>query len=384
MDPVTLVIIATLAAVATGGTATAVIRRRKNRRRRRLREDLRTRRPVGDDRISLFDVFWDLGASDYALEMMDHFGVVPKDDGERQIVGALSRLEDLVSQHGSYREFLDDSLEAIQEFFEEHRRAGSRRRLPQLESAARRLVPVPRRLETDLDDENPPTDTAAWDEPPEPPSSSDADRRRKLRAGKVDPGLQTEPLQQEVDLDEIGDLDPLDLLQSVFEGGLADRLEKWWKMRRLRTLRKELDEVLEQLYKFYADCAERHRDFYEPLYDAHRRWRDEATRLRFTARRRPWRGRDYELAADVLFELAIELSEHLAESAYETTYESVETIHDYAARGDRAMAGYLVYLNRHAFFAGRHPDYADLARQIEYATHRVRSEIVRLRDEDVV
>ena len=386
MDPVTLGIIATLFALATGGATTAAIRRRNRQQRRaQLKEDLRTRRPIGDQRLSIFDVFWDLGASDFALDLMAHNYLLPDDGGDREIFAALSHLEDRVDQHGSYQEFVEDSLEAIQEFYEEHKRAGHRRRLPNLKAAARRVIPVPRRLETD---EQLPDAPGGSDEPPPdqaaPPSASKARKRRRLRRGTGQLGLQSERPHDELDIDDLGDVNPLDILQSILDGGLGSQIEKWWKMRNLRQRRGELDDALERLYDFYADRASREHDFYTPLYDAHHRWRDEATRLRFTARRKPWSTEDYELAADVLFELAIDLSEQLARRAYNTTYQTVETIHDHARTGDKAMAGYLVYLNRHAFFAGRHPDYAELARRVEYATQRVREEIIELQDDGVV
>lgn len=381
MDPVTLLIL-TMFAVATGGATTVVVRRRRRAHQRaRLKEDLKTRRPVGDARVSIFDVFWDLGASDFALELMARDGLIPHDNADRAVVAALSRLEDIVAQHGKYQQFLEDSLDAIQEFFDEHRRAGHRRRLPSLKAAARRTLPVPRRLESE---EQPLAETTPQPAEPSRPTISSTRRRRQLRTGATRPGLSATAAGDEIDIDRIGDIGALDMLQSLLDGGLAEKIEKWWKMRKLRRRRGELDEALEQLYEFYADVARRQPDFYEPLYDAHRRWRDEAERLRFTRRRRPWAHREYALAADVLFDLAVDLSERLANRAYDTTYHTIETIHDYAAGDDRPMAGYLVYMNRHAFFAGRHPDYADLSRKVEYATQKVREELVRLRDEGVI
>ncbi len=380
MDPITLVIITTLFVLATGGATTAAVRRtRKQRKLLQLRESLRARRAFGEHRLSLFDVFWDLGASDFALELMAHHSLLPDDDDDRELFGAWSRLEDLIDQHGSYERFLEDSLEAIQEFFEEHRHAGHRRRLPGLTGAVRRTIPL--RLESDKSDD----DSTALAKAEKPPSAAGLRERRQLRRGQGHLGLQPEMAgEEEVDLDQIGKLEPLDVLQSVLDGRLGDRIEQWWKMRTLRQLRKELDQALESFYEYYADTARRDPDFYEPLYDAHRRWRDETTRLRFTARRRPWDDAPFALAADILFELAVDLAEKLSQRAYHTTYHTIENIHAHARRDDRAMAGYLVYLNRHAFFAGRQPGYADRARKIEYATQRVREEVLRLRDDGVV
>ena len=381
MDPITLGIIATLFVLATGGATTAAVRhRRRIQKQLQFKNSLRARRPVAGIQLSLFDVFWDLGASEFALELMVHHHLIPDNSEDPDIFGGWSRLEDLIVQHGNYGAFLEDSLEAIQEFFEEHRRAGHRRRLPGLTGAARRVVPVPRRLESDQ--ASPQADSAP--DPATPPSSAEVQQRRNLRAGHATLGLQSGATNGEVDIDELGELGAMDILQSVFDGSLGTRIEKWWKMRELRKLRKELDETLSQLYRFYADTARRTPEFYEPIYDAHHRWRGEANRLRVVARRRPWADEPFELAADALFELAIDLSEHFAKRAWDTTYQTVESIHNHARNGNTAMAGYLVYLNRYAFFAGRHREYADYARKVEYATHRVREEIIRLRDEGIV
>lgn len=379
MDPVTLSIIAALFVLATGGATTAAVRRRRKKRQRAfLREHLRMRRPIAGQRLAIFDVFWDLGASDFALELMSHHYLLPDEASEQAIAGAWSRLEELVTQHGDYDQFLVDSLEAIQEFFVEHRHAGHRRRLPNLTDAARRVIPVPRRLEGDQLPAR--TDTVESVIPDE----ADAKKRREYRRGFVDEPLQRDRPHEDVDLDKVGDIKPLDLLHSVLEGSLAERVEQWWKMRRLRRLRTELDEALADLYHFYADLARRERHFYEPLYDAYRRWKDETTRLRFAASRRSWADQPDARAADVLFELAVELSKQLARRAYDSTYHVVETIHGHARRGDLSMAGYLVYLNRHPLFAGRYPQYADPVRRVEFATHRVREELVKLRDQGVL
>ena len=380
MDPITLVIFATLFVLATGGATTAAVRHRRALHAVRLKEALRATRPVQNQRLSLFDLFWDLGASDFALELMAHHDLLPSANDDA-IHRAWSNMEDLVRQYGSYDSFLENSLEAIQEFFEEHRHAGHRRRLPGLTGAQRKVVPIPRRLESDRPstDPNLPSTQVV-----NRPSVEGMRRRRQMRRDGGPAGLVSSATTEEVDLDTIGRFEPMDILQSVLDGKIGDRIEQWWKLRTLRQLRKELDQSLAELYRFYADTARRNPDFYEPLYDAHQRWRDETTRLRFTARRRPWSNKDYALAADVLFELAVDLAEGFQRRAHATTYQIVETIHAHARKEDTAMAGYLVYLNRHAFFAGRHPEYGDLARDIEFATQRMREEILRLRDQGVV
>ena len=377
MDPVTIVIITTLFALATGGTTAAVRRHRRQVDEQRLRTELHRRRPLGGRPRSIYDFFWDLGASDFALELMDHHHLLPDDATDRSIDLAWRSFESLLDDYPTYESLLEDSLEAIQEYYEEHRQAGHRRKLPGLTAAARRVIPVARRLPSaNTDDGATPA--------PEPPSLSDARERAQLRRDRHKPGLQTEAHQQEVDLDRIGDIGAMDLLQSFIDGGLGQRLEAWWKTRSLRKKRRDLDDALADLYSFYADTARRHQDFYQPLYHTGTRWRVEANRLRATLKRRPWADADYRVAADVLFEIAIDMAQSLSHQADRSTHDTIELIHHHAASGDHAMAGYLVYLNRHAFFAGRHPGYADHTRRIDYATHKVRDEIIRLRDQNII
>ncbi len=372
MDPIVIAIL-TLFVLATGGTATAAVRRRKRTLARLgLQQDMRAARRLEDHRLSLFDVFWDLGASDFALELMAHHDLLPT---QREAVhGSWSRLSTLVEQHGSYEAFLEDSLEAIQEFFIKHKQAGHRRRLPGLTEASAKTIPVPR-----ITAEDAPTAEPV----PEGPSAREVRERRALRMGRQDPGngMMAAGTYEEINLDRVGNLSATDLLMGVVDGSLGDRLEAWWKQRRLRQHRQRLDEALERLYDFYADVARRTPAFYEPPYDAHLRWQDEATRLRQERHRRPWKNETWALAADVLYDDGIALSERLSQRAYESTYRAIEAIHDYARRGDRAMAGYLVFLNRHAFFAGRHQAYVEHCREVEFATARLSEEILRLRDQ---
>src|SRR5690554_2668040 len=122
MDPITWALLTTLVLLAGGGVTQATRQRRRARARQQLQEALRTARPMGNTRISIFDVYWDLGASSWALELMQHHSLLPST--EDAIFGAWSRLEDLVAGHGSYDAFLEDSLDAIGEFFAEHREVG--------------------------------------------------------------------------------------------------------------------------------------------------------------------------------------------------------------------------------------------------------------------
>ncbi|MFU8806915.1 MAG: hypothetical protein ACNA8W_24115, partial [Bradymonadaceae bacterium] len=93
MDPITIVIL-TLIVLATGGAGTAAaVQMQRTRLRGRMGEAVRRKRPLRGQFISLFDVFWDLGVSDYALEIMGAQGLLITRPEE--LHGSLSRLEEL-------------------------------------------------------------------------------------------------------------------------------------------------------------------------------------------------------------------------------------------------------------------------------------------------
>ena len=76
MDPVLILFIFTAAALA-GGAARAARNARRTRRRRTLRASVTRALPAPGRDASLFDLFWDLGASDFALTLMAHHGLLP-------------------------------------------------------------------------------------------------------------------------------------------------------------------------------------------------------------------------------------------------------------------------------------------------------------------
>lgn len=408
MDPITVVII-TLLVLATGGaTGKAAVEWRRAHQRQLLAQSVHQRRPIDGQMLGLFDVFWDLGVSDFALEIMGHQGLLP--DDAAQVDRALTTLEALIREHGSYGEYIADSLEAIQEFYEEHRRAGNRRHLPTLEMRVQKLLPLP----------EPASPTAATGALVDYRSSAllerSLDERQQLRAqhwhappgsympganmpgapvpGAPVPGLwpmggipNTGPPggpQAVVDLDQIVNLDVNRVLEALFAGRFSDQVNRWWRTRRLRTLKNELDARLSALYGYYANLFGSMPALYDHLYDAQRRWQHEAARIGHLRQQAPWHARPWAPIADILVDEAHSLATRLATQAYQNVYSTIESIHSYARAGNTAMAGYLLYLNQHAFFAGRGPEYATYTRQIEYATHRVQEELYKLRREGML
>jgi hypothetical protein len=386
MDPTTVILIL-LSILAGGGASKATIDAVRRLRRRRLEEGLRREKRHDDHRLSVFDVFWDLGASDFALELMRHDQLLPARAGDVEEVHR--RLEAVIDSHGSYQQFVDDSLEAIREFYRAGADAPNRREVPTLETRARKLLPVGEQ-ESDTSSSIEvsalvPRDGGELREGADQRLGHFADRsldeKRRLQKSDRVPGVQAEGRVSSpgsvVDVDDVADFDPGELLTSVVEGRFTETIEEWWEGRKLRGLKNELDRAFEDLYDFYVEQVDRTPDFYDNLFDIADRWEEEADRIREVREQAPLEGHPSETAADVLLEMAEKTARSIARRSERQTTDAIERIHDAAREGDFAMAGYLVYLNHHAFFAGRSPEYGKYVRRIENTAHQVKQEIRR-------
>lgn len=386
MDPTTVILIL-LSILAGGGASKATLDLVRRLRRHRLEEALGRERRHDGRRLSVFDVFWDLGASDFALELMRHDELLPADAGDLQDVHR--RLEAVIESHGSYQQFVDDSLEAIREFYRAGADAPNRREVPALETRARKLLPVGEQggdassLEVSA---LVPGDEGGLRERADERLGHFADRsldeKRRLQKSNRVPGVRAEGRVSSpgsvVDVDDVADFDPGEILTSVVEGRFTETIEEWWEGRKLRGLKDELDRAFEDMYDFYVEQVDRTPGFYDNLFDIADRWEEEADRMREVREQSPLEGHACETAADVLLEMAEETARSIARKSERQTADAIERIHDAARDGDFAMAGYLVYLNHHAFFAGRSPEYGDYVRRIENTAHRVKQEIRRL------
>ena len=363
MDPV--LIVALLLTLLAGGGAEAVRRRRQ--RRRQLRDAVQQDRPHGPTpkqgpTLSVADVFWDLGASDFALEMMRHDGLLMQQGTARERRDVHRRLDELIQAAGSYDRFIADELESIQEFYEAHRSAGPRRALPTVGSRSRRLLPG-------STNNGSTTDGRSMGRPSDLESVGPGGGFRR-------PGSAAEG---ELDLDAIESFSAADILDGLVEGRLGAKLETWWTERRLRTLKGQLDEAFESLYDRYVSMVEQTPDYYDQLESPARRWQREAERIDELRQLGVLSEQPESLCADVLLECAAERARSNADTLRQNVRSIVETIHAHARQGDVAMAGYLLYLNRHAFFAGRDVDYAQDVRRIESRAHKVRTEVRQVR-----
>ncbi len=393
MDPF-VVLILTIIALTGGGAGSAAVLIRRRQRQRALREAVLDKVDHHGWPLSIFDVFWDLGVSDYALALMDHQGLLLGQPGDFERVHSF--LDDRIEAHGTYSDFLEDNLAAIQEFYREHRHTGNRRKIPTLTLRTRKLLPSARPA-ADRD-----TSTALVPSVEDLPAEVEdvsrdeierhlgrivqdsVDERRVFRekraplAMTVSPDEQM-PSRQGVDVDEIVRLEPLQMLKNIFDGRLTDEVQKWWKFRHLRAAKSRLDEHFTRLYDFYAREASAQPRYFDMLYDVAKRWDEEAERIGELAQRAPWRGEPYADCAAVLVEEAESVARQLARRARLNVDATVERIHDFARNGDRAMAGYLLYLNHHAFFSGRAPGYGQYVQRIENQAYRVQEELRKLK-----
>ena len=376
MDPITLFLLIAVTTL-TGGSGAVALKRRRRRRRERMREALLQKFPCSDRYVSVFDIFWDLGASDFALQIMSAQGLLPRDPDDAERV--FDTIEDRIQAHGSYSAFIADVLEAIQEFYQAHREAGHRRLLPTLEIRTQKLLPAPDGASSapaPVDDGLP--DGYLLD--------IDLDERTRSRESHAPGDQSLVPVggNREVDIDELVRVDLGQLLRSALSGNFWKEAERMMQMRELRGLRGDLDRALGALWRRFDAGARAEPGFTDPLYDLTRRWEREALRIERVERERRWDGTPHELAGDLLVQEARILARLLAARAKTSTDEALTSMRQSAMRGDTAMAGYLVYLNHHALFVGRGGEQLDLVRDVEVAASKIRSELRALQRQRVM
>jgi hypothetical protein len=381
MDPVTIVIIIILFVLGGGGAGASAVAKRRRERRLEIKDAIRERTQVGDNlEVSIFDVFWDLGVNEYALEIMGNQRLLIR--GIEDLPTALDNLRDAVEVHGSYSAFIRETLETIEEFYRGHKTAGSRRQLPALEVRETRTLELPA---IDADDR---PDTGQLPVPYAgshlPVAARSFSERVSARSGGQLSPLVTTFGGAEVDIDELTQVDPMRVLKSIFDGNIETEINRFFKMWNLRDLRKDLDRELSRFYSFYVDQVAMDPRFYGHLYDTARRWDLEIRRVEELIERKRWKGKEWEICGEVLLKEALAVTRQLAWLARNNVDQTIEKIHDHARRGDTAMAGYLVYLNHQAFFAGRGGEYPDLVRRVENTTYRLQEELRELRKKGVV
>jgi hypothetical protein len=366
MDPVTLAVLAAFAvAAATGGTVAAVNARRRSQREA-MRAAVRAPVPIGNESpLSLFDVFWDLGASDLALTMMAHRGVLlerPEDTGT-----LIHTLGEEVVRSGGRAAYIAEQLEAIEEVFRKQRSAGTRALPPALAAPERKMLPAT-------------SDAVQYaSETPVGLAKRDA-WRSGGPVGPLDGGDAGE-----IDVDAELGTDGQALLRVLFGGGsMFAEARRWFAMRQARTLRDQLDRALTKLHGDYAAHVRHDATALANLHDSGRRWEAEITRLEALRRSDEGREAAWAMCAEALIEESIVLARALAVQAYSNVEQTLGRIDQLATSGQVAMAGYLVYVNRYAFFAGRTAVAESSIVEVESALGQLGTELQRLRREGVL
>lgn len=364
MDPITLIIFLIILTALTGG---GIYTRQENRKREELllMKDAIRSRGVGHvhTQACIFDVFWDLGASEFALELMANQRFLPNSIQELPL--ALDQINDAITEQGSYDTFIRENLEAIEEMYQEHRRTGNRRALPLLEQRQHKTLELPAITDSQTQS-TPGTDMVLA---PGTGLIRPGERRQSAM-----PMLDLGGVGLEVDIDALVRVDPVAILKSVFFGE-SEEVARWWNMRTLRGLRDTLNADLRLLYEAYVFEASRNPDFYRHLYDVAERWDVEARRLDAMQRSQSFKGRRFEVCAHALVMEATAVARKLSNHARFNVDQTIELIHSHARKGDTSMAGYLIFLNRHAFFAGRLAKISHLIQRIENTTYKMQSEL---------
>ncbi len=357
MDPITIALIATGALAGTGGVVAWLSRRRASLRREAMRRAVETTIPCGSEApVSLIDLFWDLGASDFALEMLAHRQLLL--DEPEQLSSLVHELPARIAEAGSYGELVAELLESIAVFSQEHRSAGDRRAFPALAAPAIKALPAaggtvraPMRLGA--------RDWEGW------------------RTGQTRGALVAEPAAAS-DLDSALGAGVGSLLSGLFEGNFGRELQRWNAQREAKKLRDALDRELEALLRLYQARVATDAQAKEFLRDASHRWTAEGNRIEVLRTAAPYAERSWALCGDVLLEASHAMATRMAEAADRNVSETLARIDELAAAGSAAMAGYLVYVNRHALFVGRMSLCEDEVTAVERASAALRTKLLEL------
>lgn len=371
MDPITLGIIALVALAGGAGTAAVVASRRRSRRQA-MHEAVRAPVPCGPHPpVSLFDIFWDLGASDMALAMLAHRGLLLDDPEQR--AGLVQTLGEEIVRAGGRAEYVAEQLEAIEEVYQDHMRGGPRK-LPALSAPARKMLPAAGQTGAA-------TTALATYASHVPGGVSDRDAwRTGSRSGPLESGATAD-----IDIDAAVGSDIKQLLSSLFSGGsIVEGAKRWFRMREARKLRDTLDHALTRLHGVYVAHGRNDPQTRTNLLDSARRWEAEVTRVDALKAEHRYEGETWALCADVLLDEAKTLATHLAGAALANVEETIHAIDEHAEKGETPMAGYLVYVNRYAFFAGRMAVCEDAVREVEAALANLAIELQRLQREGVL
>ncbi|MEX1364254.1 MAG: hypothetical protein AB1Z98_14100 [Nannocystaceae bacterium] len=321
--------------------------------------------------MSLFDIFWDLGANDMALAMLDHRGLLLDDPEQR--AGLVQTLGEEIIRAGGRTAYVAEQLEAIEEVYQDYLRGGARN-LPALATPARKMLPAAGRTDQS-------TTALATYASRVPGGVEDRDAwRTGARSGPLRTGDAAD-----IDIDAAVGHDIKRLLASLLDGGsIVEEAKRWFAMREARKLRDALDLTLTELHAVYVAHGRDDPQTRVNLLDNARRWEAEVNRVGALKAEATYAGESRALCADVLLDEAKTLATNLARAALTNVEETIGKIDEHAAKSETAMAGYLVYVNRYAFFAGRMAVCEQSVREVEAALSELAIELQRLQRQGVL
>lgn len=343
-----------------------------------MRAAVRSPVPCGEHApVSLFDIFWDLGASEFSLAMMAHRGILLDDAVDfSHLVHTLG--EEIV-RSGGRASYVSEQLEAIEEYYRDHNGAGDRRKILSLAAPLRKMLPAAG--QTNAGSHVDVSYAGAI-------SGGVADRetwRTGTQVGGLALGTASETEDRDIDVDAAMGGDVQRLLGSLFGGGsVINEAKRWFKMRDARKLRDGLDQALTRLHQIYAGHVRLDAQAQANLHDSAHRWEAEITRTLALQQEAAYKGQPWALCAEVLAEEAVTLARALATQAHANVDETLAHIDALAQRNETAMAGYIVYVNRYAFFAGRTAVCEEAVRQVELALGQLATELQRLKRDGVL
>ena len=376
MDPFTIAALIALAVAGSGAAAVGVVASRRASKRQAMREAVRAPVPCGSHApVSVFDVFWDLGASEFALAMMAHRDVLLSDgDDVSRLVHTLGAE---IERSGGRAAYIAEQLEAIEEYYRDHNAAGDRRKILSLAAPLRKMLPAAGATSTG--------------------SQVDVSYAGQITGGVADrdvwrSGGQVGPLSQgdednniEVDVDAAVATDVQTLLKSLFgNGSILKEAKRWFAMRTARKLRDELDRGLEELHRIFAAHLRTEPQCLANLHDSARRWEAEGVRVAALKADATYKGQSWAMCADVLADEAIIMADALARTAHSNVDETLARIDSLATSNEAAMAGYLVYVNRYAFFAGHTGLCEAVVGRVDRALASLANELRRLGQQGVL
>jgi hypothetical protein len=337
----------------------ALAQAQRNREIRRLRTDVQTATLLDSDKeISVFDVFWDLGANEFALEIMGHQDLLPERADD--VSAVLETLKDRIREEGSYAAFVHVTSETIEEFERAHRAAGNRRLLPTPQVRERRLLSL---TPESTEEHEGQTDASRRTHP--------IDEQRTVPSHR---SVLTHSNTAAIDIDEVGKLGPASILRGLLHGQLSSELTTWWGLRKARALRKDLDRALVELADLLLGAEGQLIDL-PHLFDVSNRWREDRGRIERLLEDKRFENRAWRNTAKTLLQTAKELAEDLTLSSQQDGERLIAALRHHLERGEREMAGYLAYLNRYAVFAGRGDDYVALSARIDAHIYRLQEEL---------